>query len=795
MEPNRTCRLIEDPTQELVSWVKNVESEAGSDFEAAHRIVRRLGAHYRDGRAEIGFWAPELVEMGVPPEWIHLEILTPLDPIDFQAPEQTVRFQRDLIQMVQHGETVWAVLDGMRAGTRETVGAFYWLKCQNRDGTWSVIPDPLAYSVPFGAFAPAELYDVARLDRERPDRDHFAHLDTRPDPDGVPRIEPPVNILQIHPSTASAAGTLAGLTRIYETIAAKIRAGEPLTPAEQNYAGYDAVQLMPVEPTIQHEAGPPFWDPVTEDPTADTVTVTLRRPDTTNWGYDIVIAASPSVNPPLLETGRPDEFVDFIAALHDFPGKPIMAMLDIVYGHADNQAIPILNRHFFAGDGMYGQEMNFRHPVVRAMLLEMQRRKNDFGIDGVRVDGAQDFKVWDPETETHVHDDDFLTLMNDVEQEVAGQRYRPWMIFEDGRPWPRDDWELASTYREVTKQHPRVFQWGPLTFAHNTPFLFTFWISKWWRIEEIAHVGSHWITGCANHDTLRRGTQVDPEARINTYLGDTLPEIFKNAYDNAAAKLFDYACMPGVPMDFINASMRAPWGFIRNTDDRYGVKVVSDESHFLDWIVNQDLFQRPETFARLKGLGFTTLDGLRRFMHTLDHVVQITDYDLEAMVKLLRSAAPPLMGPEPSVPALKRIAQAWMDDVHDLCNVSRYTESVSPERAGYNLRLRTFRRQRPWLMADLRPGEHFDHLRPVDGSVLFYGLRRAPNGGEHVLFAVNMEGEPRTVTPVDLPIPDLPAGDWQVELATPGLEVDTADAPVTLADSQGVVFISNGEEN
>jgi hypothetical protein len=30
-----------------------------------------------------------------------------------------------------------------------------------------------------------------------------------------------------------------------------------------------------------------------------------------------------------------------------------------------------------------------------------------------------------------------------------------------------------------------VFQWGPLTFAHNTPFLYTFWLSKWWRIREI----------------------------------------------------------------------------------------------------------------------------------------------------------------------------------------------------------------------------------------------------------------------------------------------------------------------
>ena len=46
---------------------------------------------------------------------------------------------------------------------------------------------------------------------------------------------------------------------------------------------------------------------------------------------------------------------------------------------------------------------------------------------------------------------------------------------------------------------------------------------------------------------------------FRSYLGATLPDIFRKAYDNPAAKLFDYAMMPGVPMDFINAAMRAPW--------------------------------------------------------------------------------------------------------------------------------------------------------------------------------------------------------------------------------------------
>jgi hypothetical protein len=784
------CRLLEESTRALVEWARRVRDEAATPFDAAQRLVRRLGTRYVDGRAEVGFWVPALE--GRADAAPTLEILTPPEDLDLGAEEQLVRFRRERVPLVRDGAFVWGVVAGLRPGRRETVGAFYWLRYRDADGAWQYAVDLLAASVPFGAQAPAEFYDVAGMQAARTDRDYFARLPTEPDPDGVPRVVGPTNLLQLHVGTASAGGTFAGLTRVYATIAEKLERGEALTPAEQNYVGYDAVQLMPIEPTIAYEAGPPFWAPLDDERDGETVAVTLRAPDVTNWGYDVITAASPAPNPTQLGSGRPDELVDFIAALHNFPGKPIGVVLDVVYGHLDNQAIGLLPEPFFAGPGMYGQEIAFRHPVVRALLLEMQRRKSDYGVDGVRVDGAQDFKYWDAEAEVLRHDDDYLALMNDVEQEVAGRRYRPWMIFEDGRPWPRDDWELASTYREVTKQHDNVVQWGPLTFAHNTPFLFTFWVSKWWRIEEITQVGSHWITGCANHDTLRRGTQVDPEARINTYLGGTLPEIFKNAYDNPAAKLFDYACMPGIPMDFINAAMRAPWSFVRNTDDRYSVKVVSEEAHFLDWVMTEALFAADHVFPRLKALGFTSLVGLRRFWHALDHAVQVTGYDLTTMVPLLAALEPPLDGPPLSVDALKGIARAWMDDVYALCNVAHYAEQVDPTRARFNREVRGFRRARPWLRENLRPAEYFDRRRPADGSVLVYGLRRAPDGGELVLFVANMEGAPCTVTPTALPIPELPATGWSVALVAPGTQVTDAGEPLTLHDSQGVVYTRGG---
>ena len=790
MELNATVLTFE--SQALVDWATPIQVDADSPFAAARTLARRLGAHFRPetGITEFGFWTPELTEMGIPDERVRLEILRPAGEIDFQADKQTVRFIRQGLPLLRTGDFAWWAVDGLRPGRRDQVGDFYWLTYQDEAGSWHPIRDVLAHSLPFGAFAPAELYDMAGMFAARQDAAHFANLVTEPDPDGVPRQTTPVNILQIHSRYTTKEESLAGLTQIYRRIAAKIRANEPLTPAEQNYAGYDAVQLMPTEPIVEYESGPSLWQPQEDED--DSLAVTLTRPDMTNWGYDVVMLGSSATNPALLGSKRPDEFLDFIQACHDFPGKPIMVMLDIVYGHIDNQGLPLLNRHFFAGNNMYGQNVNFRQPQVRAILLEMQRRKHDYGVDGVRVDGAQDFKWWDPETDILHYDDDYLGRMNDVEQEVTGVRYRPWMIFEDGRPWPAPDWELTSTYREVTKRLPNVYQWGPLTFAHNTPFLFTFWVSKWWRIQEIAEVGGHWITGCANHDTLRRGTQVDPEARINAQLGETLPEILRNAYDNPAAKLFDYVAMPGVPMDFINASMRAPWGFIRNTDQLYAIKVVSEEARFLDWAVDAQGYAVDDAFVRLKGLGFPTHAGLRRFMKSLDHVVQITDYDVPVMVKLLNALEPALDAAPFTVDSLQKMAGAWMDDVHDFCNVTRFEADLDPVHTGFNLAVREFRRARPWLMHDLREGEFFSRIHPGDGTVLFFGLRRAPDSGdqpgEELLFVANMEGAPRTIVPTDLPIPGLSAEGWVHALATPGLTLGPAHQPVTLGDSQGVVF-------
>ncbi len=754
-------------------------------FAAASAIARRLGAFPTDqGKAAFVFWAPDLVEAHIPSGDIFLEVLEPEEPLDLAVSRQTRRFRRERVPLRREDDLVFGVVGGLTFGTRERLGSFYALAWRDHDGQWQRRFDPMAHSTPFGVMAPSELYDLGSIETGRSDRGYWQNL-AAPD---VTKLGPATHILQIHIPTATAGGTLASLDRRFRAIAKKLEAGLPLTPDETVFTGYDAVQLLPVEPTTVYETGPAFWQEEA-DPDAASIEIELRRPDTTNWGYDIVIAGSAAVNPTLLESGRPDELADLASTLHNFPGRPIKLIIDVVFGHSDNQGLRCLPHDWFAGPNMYGQNLDYKEPWVRASMLEMQRRKVNYGADGVRIDGAQDFKWYDADAGELRHDDAYLQSMSDVVQEVCGCRFRPWMIFEDGRPWPQEDWELSSTYRAVIEKQKDddVFQWGPLTFAHNTPFIYGFWLSKWWRIEQMLKVGENWISGCANHDTLRRGTQVSPKLNINTRLGATRMEILDKAYDNPAVDLLTYAAFPGVPMDFLNAAMRASWGFIRNQDDRYGVKVVAEEAVSLDWQVDADTYDLPANFKRLKALGFEDLDDLRRFMRLLPALVEATDYDMEAIATLLRACDPPLEGPSPiDVPALKTIARAWMDDMHDYCNVHRYIERLSPTLTGFDLQLRRFRTERPWLRHNYREGDWLTYRDPVDGNTLLRSLRTSPHGSEHIYTIVNLEGAPLGLDPTDHP--DLPRADWHVALRTPPIGSDYLGGELMLGDSMGVTF-------
>ncbi len=824
----KRIHLVEDETHTLQAWATAVANSQDTYFSRGKRLAKRLGAHpRRDGLTEIGFWTPELTSAVIQSErQLDLEIFTPLSPLDFRAPEQKVAFRRDRVPVVPNGEFVWAVVAGLRAGTRDTAGSFYWLRYVDADGRIHIIRDPLAYSLPYGVFAPAELYDMRRLQRHRSDLTYFRRTGIHSsDPEApLPRVPCPANVLQIHVKTASAEGTLEGLTRVYQRISDKLAAGKALNPDEQTYVGYDTVQLLPVEPTIEyrredtnfeHEffaiAAPRRKKDL--DEASLELKVTLRKPNTQNWGYDVPILGSSATNPAVLGSLRPDEVVDFISTLHTFSQGPIQLIYDLVYGHADNQALELLTNQFFKGPNMYGQDLNHQSPQVRAILLEMQRRKINTGADGIRVDGGQDFRFFNPLSGRVEQDDAYLLEMSDVVQDIQGYRRLLFTIFEDGRPWPQPGWEEISTYRDLIEIKPESFQWGPLIFAHNTPTLSGYWDRKWRRVCEVIFQGDHWITGSGNHDTVRRGNQLNPENGINWNLGKTLPQVLKRAYNLPASQLWVHGFSPGLPMDFLNSSIGTPWGFFRNTDDRYGVKVVSEEVGFLDWQVEPEIYERQDTFPQLKALGFEKFEQLRDFANALQVAMTETDYDLDEVAKICQRClgeeedgavceVPP-MGDlnQPDlprflatldVPKLKQFALAFMEDGHDLCNVAHYSDQVPSDISAFGLRVREFRRARPWLQENLTGSDRFNRLSD-DERTLFYGMRSQSHNldgqPQRVVMIAHMGGDPATV-----PIADwlqLDPDAWKVAIATPGFQPDDLKdlRAFTLRDGEGLLLI------
>ena len=807
VEVDTSVRLVPEATGKLLAWASGLEGSSNTYLEQTKALARKLGAYYRpDGLTEIGFWVPGLIRDVLHEREIYLEIFTPLEPIDWQEKEQTVKFRRDRLNLEQQGEYIWGVVAGMRPGTREQAGSFYWLRYVDRGEKLRTIRDLVPHSLPYGIFAPAELYDIDSLQAKRADLAYFERTARSSDPQvKIPRIKDPKNILQIHVGTASAEGTIEGLNRIYQDIAVKIERGEELSPGEQNYIGYEAIELLPTEPTIEYrdEYSPEseFFAFISED--EDVVEIELFKPNTQDWGYDVPIVGSSTTNPALLASLRPDEVIDFIATLHNFPTRPIQLIYDLVYGHADNQSELLIPREFLKGPNMYGQDLNHQLPMVRAILLEMQRRKINTGADGIRIDGGQDFRFFNPLSGRVEQDDAYLLEMSNIVQEIEGHKRLLVTIFEDGRPWPEEGWEEKSTYRELIELKPESYQWGPLIFAHNTPSIKGFWQKKWPRVVEVMSIGDRWITGCGNHDTVRRGNQIDSNQPINWHLGNTLPEVLHNAYDNPAVTLWVNCFSPGLPMDFINATMHAPWLFFRNTDEQYGVKVVSEEVGFLDWQINSNLYRQNHCFPRLKTLGFKQLKQLKQFGTALHYAMVQQDYNLGEVVEVLRACTSidthciedlSYQGEltrggmvrflkKLDEDRLKRFALMFMEDCYQVCNVSNYRSKVDSNRAKFNLSSREFRLQHPWLSNNLLKEDTFN--RTIENeTILVHGVRHFKSKPT-VAMVANFEGDVVRVNVSEILKLDLT--EWKIAIATPDLETDDL-TKLNLGNSEGILL-------
>jgi len=785
---DQTIEYRSDKTREFLFDIRpNLQQPLS--HQRAKSLVPLLGCHVTgDSEARFLFWNPDFKEASL----TVLELFVPNLYLNFDKPEQHASFRYYSFPIQTEGEFAAAVVKGVQTGSKDHFGTLYQVKNRYPSGREEIIRDPMAVSMPYGIHAPSEIYDISRALAKRTDQAYFNNLEKDLKPEEEYRIANPVNMLEIHVQTATKTGTLHSLTQRLKQIASKLTNGGELTPDEKNLTGFDAIQLMPIDPVIEHPEHHKFWDPInTPKENGEEITVGLRKPNVLNWGYDVPIFGAAAINPSLLTTGRPDELIAFIETAHTFP-RPMKVVLDVVYGHADNQALEVLPKSFFSGPNMYGQDIRFRLPIVRAMILELQRRKINYGFDGIRVDGAQDFKYYDSSRDKLLHDDKFLNEMSDVMQNVNGIKYRPWMIFEDGRPWPRDDWELASTYREIIKDQPHAFQWAPMIFAYNTPYTYTYWVSKWWRLREMFLLGENWIGGYANHDTMRRGTQADPEPlNINHQLGNSLKMIMDNAYNNPATTLLMNGFLPGVPMDFLHALGSTPWSFIRDTDTEYAIKVSAEEAYFLDWQITENEYRQTRFFKRLKHAGFSTLEQLRTFAKTVLHLVKATNYLVDDIINMLNSAGAVEGKDDWTRDGLNAFSAAWMRDLSDYCTVDNHAGYVNVKKAEFNLKVRQFRMENPWLINNFEATDLLSYIEPVNGSVIYYGYRRNADSGREVAIVLNMEGQPRQVVPSELLEPVADLNDWEVALSTPNISRKNINEPVRLSASQGLLFINN----
>lgn len=749
-------------------------------------LVRLLGTNIKNHSSRFFFWHP-LIESA---DKVTIEFFIPPESIVFDKPEQHLNLTYYSFSAFTEGAFAYAVVNHLPAGNRDRFGTFYQLAVVDKSGQRHIIRDPMAWSLPYGIFAPAELYDINQVLSSRKDEAYFHQMRKKLLQKEDLRIEASVNLLEIHTATTTKEGTLQALAKRFRQISNALAKGEELSPDEINLMGFDGIELMPVDPVIQHPDNHMFWKPI-QNPkkNGDEITVHLKKPAVTNWGYDSVIFGAAAVNPSLLTTGRPHELLDLIETLHNFPVQPMKVVLDVVYGHAHNQAQQLLPDEFFAGPNIYGQSLNYRHPLVRAMILEMQRRKMNWGFDGIRVDGAQDFRYYDKITGKIVHDDTFLNEMSEVEQHVAGVSYKPWVIFEDARPWPRDDWKLTSTYRDITQQQEHPHQWASMIFAYNTPYNYTYWISRWWRIQEMLQAGEKWISGYANHDTMRRATQSDPsEVHVNSMLGNSLKTVMENAYNNPSTTLLMNGFMPGVPMDFAHALCSTPWSFIRNSDTTYAVKIIAEEAHFAEWQITDVEYRSSRFFKRLKDIGFPTLPELRRFVKSLRHFTEAAGDNPEVISELLNCVDPPFAVSNWDPEKLHHFANLWMADMHNYCNTDMHSDHIDPQKASFNLKVRQFRLKNPWLANAFTETDILSYRKPVDGAVIFYGYRKEPAGSKELVFLANMEGFSRQVIPAQLGLPVNTSDDWKVVLATPTIKPKNIRQPIRLAISQGIIF-------
>ena len=163
-------------------WCQQVLNTAPDRFDAGKQIARRLGALVDGEQVEFGFWTPELQDWRIADGDVFLEVLRPQEELDLTASQGDVRFDRVLLPVARCEAFTFAAATGLRAGSRDQIGDFYALVYRDQEGAYHRILDPLASSLPYGAFSPAEIYDLPAMQARRQDKGYFCLLYTSPSP-------------------------------------------------------------------------------------------------------------------------------------------------------------------------------------------------------------------------------------------------------------------------------------------------------------------------------------------------------------------------------------------------------------------------------------------------------------------------------------------------------------------------------------------------------------------------------------------------------------------------------------
>jgi len=125
--------LVESETRKLINKIKKIEKSSNTVFEENQEVATYLGANYReDGLTQIGFWTPQLLREVMHLNEIYLEVFTPSEDVKVKdllsSESSTIEMRRDCIFLKKRGKFFWGIIEGMKAGTRETLGSFYWLR-------------------------------------------------------------------------------------------------------------------------------------------------------------------------------------------------------------------------------------------------------------------------------------------------------------------------------------------------------------------------------------------------------------------------------------------------------------------------------------------------------------------------------------------------------------------------------------------------------------------------------------------------------------------------------------------